>query len=215
MAENSMLTKPRRVYLRWLPEEDRVLLDAWHAWQLPSGRARDGYTAHILSLFPHRKITSIRHRMDKLVEQGKEPKWKDRERYTPLDLSIAEAAWLAGIIDGEGGVGNPFRAHGTIKDSAISVTLCANTDLALLERVRQLVPFNRLYVNRPSGPDCTAAIKTRKTCYVFRVTGQIRVLDVLNNGVPYLSHGVKRQRALRLQEWLKVRLRRPDGAQYL
>ncbi len=203
--------KPRRPYLRWSTEEDRVLIDAWKSWQGPLGRCHNGVEAHLATLFSHRTKHSWRHRLDALIKAGRIPTQVARSTYQPLDLSVAECAWLAGIIDGEGGIGDPFTDVGKVKDFAIRVTLCANSDLELMARVRLLVPHARQYVNKVSGPDATCGIKTRKTVYVLTVTGQLCVLDILRCVLPYLAHSVKRQRAIRLYEWLQNHLSRKYG----
>lgn len=203
MTYGSSDIKVRRSYIRWSPEEDQVLLSTWKEWQSPAGRARDGFQAHLFALFSHRTKASIRNRMTFLVYARKAPNYRERIQHAPLILSVAEAGWLAGIIDGEGSIGDPFGRDGKFKDHACRVILGANTDHGILNRIRELVPGACQYVNRP-----TETSLGNKCCYAIYVNGHAKVLDVLNVVIPYLAHTNKRRRALKLQEWLRARLGR-------
>lgn len=127
----------------------------------------------------------------------------------PLELLPHEAAWLAGIIDGEGSI-NLYRNNNTkISTLRIDCTLCANTDDGILYEVLRLVPWARVYRNAKKGDKAKSAkYAATKDCYSITVTAMAGQLEVMQAVLPYLK-GAKRLRAVACMAYIKERLLHP------
>jgi len=191
-------SSPKR---RWGASEDALLISEWSAQAKLTGQAPRGFVAHICCLLPHRTRESIHKRMGRLVMRGVvEKQWK-RAKYTPIKLSPVDAAWLAGILDGEGHIS--FSVCGGRR--TVVLGLCANTDGELLARVRRLVPSARMYRNGAVGRD-DRGIRSNHQCYTVVLTSVLAIQDVLSQLAPHISHSKKRAKAVEMLDFVEKRL---------
>lgn len=102
---------------------------------------------------------------------------------TVPDLSSESAAYLAGIIDGEGSI--------TIKKGKRGATISVcNTSFALMEWLMKITGRPRVYRRKVQT---SAIVKARCDIFVFEITGARDVLYLLRATLPYLT--IKRDRA--------------------
>ena len=192
-------SSPKR---QWGASEDALLISEWSAQAKLTGQAPRGFVAHICRLLPHRTRDSVHKRMGRLVARGAvEKQWK-RAKYIPIKLAPVDAAWLAGILDGEGHIS--FSVYGGRRKVVLG--LCANTDEELLARVRRLVPSAQMYRNGAVGRD-DRGIRSNHQCYTVVLTNVLAIQDVLSQLAPHISHSKKRAKAFEMLSFVEGRIK--------
>lgn len=159
-------------------------------------------------VLPERSHYSIKRAMRQLIERGEVPKQNERRSYTKLKLMVHQAAWLAGILDGEGTI--HLRQQKRLKNGwghgyAVQLSLCYNTDYGIIERVSNLIPHARV-IKRPDTGIERKDGKPKKTCWVVLVSGYVQILDVLDNLLPHMASTEKREKAVIMVGFIRSRL---------
>ena len=108
-------------------------------------------------------------------------------------MSLTDAAYLAGIIDGEGSVG--VWKNGVYRIAAVHV---ANTDKGLMVWLRRTVG-KAGYLH----PKLDDGFGRTKPCYDWSVQAQIDVLSLLKQVAPYMV--IKRNKAQKAIEFLEAK----------
>jgi len=99
---------------------------------------------------------------------------------TAREMGIAEAAWLAGLIDGEGSVCR-YMVRGKYPTWVLQV---ANSDRGALEYCQQITGTGGI-IQKP------ISILGTKPAYIWQVAAQRNVLAILEQVIPYLQ--IKRE----------------------
>lgn len=191
---------------RWTPEERSVVLATWKEFMEPSGKARDGLLERLRQLLPHRSLHEIKRCKNRLVKTGQFPKFTQRRTYIPLQLTPAEAAWLCAIFEGEGSVHDVEerrKAHYRVQ-RGIQISACINSDLGVIRKTQLLLPSSRLG-RKPKCVD-SRGIVTNRDVYTVRLSGFLPMTDYLRVILPYMAHEEKKQKCLRILEYLEARL---------
>jgi hypothetical protein len=196
---------------RWTPEEDAVLLKAWEEWMTPVGRARQGFVAHVQTLFVHRSRHAILKRKVTLVRDGKAPTRWQRNVLTPLDITVGDCQYLAAMLDGEGSLSlwdyDRKRENGkpSYPITIPRVTLCYNTDEGILQHVEALVPYAKRHkASRP--PADNRGVRTNKTVFAITVYGHKEMQHTLLTILPYMRHTEKIVKAHAILAFLGERI---------
>lgn len=182
-----------RDHYKWTVEEDIKLAQMVIDNCRDNGQVVRGFYINASKVL-NRGATSIRKRTASLLSTGLLPHMPDRAKYKPLILLDTEAAWLAGILDGEGSVPSLERKRGDYKGNparlgnSLRVSLVFNTDLGVIQKVGSLVPF--AYVSKPYKRGWA-----RKWMYYVDVYGQRNVYVVLKRLLPYMAESKKIARA--------------------
>ncbi len=110
---------------------------------------------------------------------------------TPFQIeSETEAAWLAGLLEGDGSFGAYTNGFGV----RFPVIQFVNTDKLLIDTVAKMLGTgNRISVTR------SASRKGEKDCFRCDISGRIKVPQVLRLLLPHLR-GEKRVKVLRIIE---------------
>jgi len=118
-------------------------------------------------------------------------------------FSVAEAAWLAGVIDGEGTIGLYQK---TRRDNNHSVRLgrtvvvqMSNTHRGFVERMRDIIGCGGTIRRRLFH----TSHKGRKPMFKYSLEGSARCAEVLRQIEPYLI--IKRERAQAILREIAVR----------
>lgn len=208
---------PRQARALWAAEELALLLQEYEAWPTygTKGFKAPGMMQRLETLFPQYSWTQIKSQLRRFTKAGTLPRKRtlsSAKRSTPsmigpLVCLPTELAWLAGILDGEGSVGfveQSRREHGP---KAARLTLCTNTDQALLQEVLRLVPFAKMHrTNRAGAQICRGnTFKYNKDVYVIAVTSQAGMFVVLSALRSYVR-GVKRVRLEAVLQYVTSRL---------
>lgn len=199
MAET--ITKKRR--LAWTAEEDEVLLQCYREWLGPFGRARHGFYKHAATLLSHRGPTALRARLGELTKQGKRPHKSARSTYKSHYISPTDAAWLAGILDGEGCL--TLRVHNINRRGKLGLyvdyhaTLVSNTDLGIIEETLRILPWAHKRL-------LTRSKQSWLPCYEVRIFAHEAVRDVLTALLPYMHHSGKRDKAAKILQYINTKL---------
>ena len=202
---STSLVRGGRGYPRvdWTKAEDALLLEEWSKWLGPTGQARHGFLVHITARLSRRSKHAVRYRKNCLVRKGIVPKQWKRAEYVPITLSPVDAAWLAGILDGEGHIS--FSVCRGRRTTALG--LCANTDEELLARVQRLVPSASVYRNGGTGPD-NRGIRSNRQCYTVVLQNALAIQDVLSQLIPHISHSKKRAKAFEMLSFVEGRIKK-------
>ena len=108
-------------------------------------------------------------------------------------LSVAECAYLAGIVDGEGSITLTVKQKGGTRHLAV---LISSTDRALLEYARKVIGAGMLIAKRIYQPHHHAA-------YAYSVYSR-QALNVLKQIAPYLRTYKSRRAKLALAQYVLV-----------
>ena len=185
----------------WTPLEDELLTRVWSDWLSPTGQAKRGFMAYALSILPRRTSAAIESRMGRLVKLGVVQRQWRRVLLTPVKLSPVDAAWLGGILDGEGHI----RLSAPNEKRVVILCLCTNTNTAILERVGQLVPFACKVQNSIPRVD-GRGIRSNLPCYRMILQNIPAIHNVLPQLLPYIHHSKKRKIALAMVDFVKSRV---------
>ena len=204
MALDTITTVQSSKAVRWSREELEVLLREYELALKPCGQARRGFIRKVSELMPQRTLGSIRHMLNRFVAAGKIPRQRDRRArlYRKVELSPVSAAWLAGILDGEGSIHKLQRGRrdGTSSNGyVVQLVLCYNTDLAIISRVAELVPPAKVHKRVNSG-------EGTKPIYNVTLSGYAPIRDVLQAILPYMVHTEKRTRGMEMLAFVTSRL---------
>jgi len=121
------------------------------------------------------------------------------EKKTEINnLKPWQAAWLAGIIDGEGSIG--LYDYG--KEGRRVCIQLSNTNKEFVDKMREIIGCGS-QVNRAKW---SKSHKGRKTIYLYSLKGSNRCYWILRQIIPYLI--IKKQKA---QEIIKELEERPFG----
>ncbi len=185
----------------WTEIEDALLIEEWSKWLGPTGQARRGFLAHIALLLNKRSKPAIRHRMKRLVAWGTVPKQWERAEFSPVYLASTDAAWLAGILDGEGHI----CLSAVEAKRKVLLCLCTNTNMDVLAKVEQLVPFvHRTPCSRPKLDN--RGIRSNLPCYQMLIQNVPAINNVLPQLLPYICHSEKKRRALAMIAFVQGRI---------
>lgn len=113
-----------------------------------------------------------------LIEPTKSRILKEIVGKKPRKLSIAEAAWLAGVIDGEGSIG--LYNYG--KEGRRVLIQMSNTNKAFVEKVRHVIGCGSNVVRHKFS----GAHKGRKPIYHYTLKGSARCYIILKQILPFL-----------------------------
>lgn len=142
-----------------------------------------------------RTLFSIRNRLTvlNLYLRTKEEISRAPEFY----LTDTEAAYIAGIIDGEGSLSIHFTWR--VYHPAVSLTMgITNTDLNLIKWLRTKLKANQKYHYRNR-------VKSSKICYTIVVAQRTHLKKIILRVFPYLI--VKKQRAILFLKILELKKR--------
>jgi len=115
-----------------------------------------------------------------------------RPRFSLSNLSVAEKAYIAGFLDGEGSFG--------IQKSGYPFVIVANSDKSVINWISEKVGYGtKWYVNDARG--------NRKPMYSFRIQTYADIIEFIEAIIPYLK--VKKQQAQLLKEYCELRLKSP------
>lgn len=128
----------------------------------------------------------------------------EKNQFSDKTMSVAEAAYVAAFIDGEGTIALALHRHGGERRSAtvIPIVTAANTRLELLRALVQKTGNGRIDSLGDNRTD-------RKVCYKWCLSAN-QIRNVLPQVEPYLEG--KRRQAQIVLEFLSLREQRPDGS---
>lgn len=137
--------------------------------------------ASLLEEFPDRTLCSLYHKARKLgLLRIYALRWKKSDE--TLNLSVAEAAYIAGIVDGEGCINIYLRGRDNVRTPQVFIT---NTDKAMLGAVQAMIKGKgsiRVHCKSGKGSDgCN-----RKESYRLWLTNMDDMRQVLEAIEPYL-----------------------------
>lgn len=118
------------------------------------------------------------------MEETRRPYYKRSETYVPKVYNVADLAYLAGIIDGEGcfyiGKVAPNRKDGYISDHYRGLLKIDNTNKNLIDWLNNIFSGTNSATNR-----YTSSKKFTREVYSWIATGD-RLLDLCEQVLPYL-----------------------------
>ena len=115
-------------------------------------------------------------------------------RYRQVNnLSVSQAAYIAGLIDGEGSVGLLRKHKGDNRQLVISI---ANNELALLEFVLEVIGAGKITHKRPIAA-------AHNESYTYTITNR-QALSVLEQTYRFLRTYKSRRAQLILDDYLKL-----------
>ncbi len=115
-------------------------------------------------------------------------------RYRQVNnLSVAQAAYIAGLIDGEGSVGLLRKHRGDNRQLVISI---ANNELALLEFVLEVIGAGKITNKR-------SIAAAHKQSYTYTITNR-QALNVLEQIYCFLRTYKSRRARLILEDYVKL-----------
>jgi len=120
---------------------------------------------------------------------------------TSKKITRNDIAWLAGIIDGEGCVGQYQNGRHPYLQARIDI---ANTDFGILNEVRRILDGWFIVYSYKKSP----SYSNRKQCYYIRILRKMEVRFVLEKCLPYLK-SIKGYKAIAILE--KPEVNRKDG----
>jgi len=197
--------------LRWSDKENKLLLGEWLDSMTPAGRAENGFRDRVCSLLPHRTRGALLHQLRRLIKKDGIPGMLERNEAmrVPLELEMADAAWLAGILDADGSVRDPdsysFRHMNGRKYKRVSLQLmlCYNTDVGVISKVSGLVPEASVYKRDPNSQYTRPG---SKPIYHVTLNGFRNILECLLQLLPYMAHERKRERARKIVDHIEAKL---------
>jgi hypothetical protein len=169
---------------RWTEADDVTLSEAW-----ASHKSRE----QVMSLFPGRSYHSLTGRAFKIGVQR--PNGYRSHDLSPLDaVTDTDAAWLAGMVDGEGTLS--FDSHRELCHPFLAVT---NTHRPTLDYIQELIGYGSI-----TSPQQKA--ERAKQGNVFRINSLLWVEAVVDRIYPYLT--IKRRAANLVREFIRHRKQR-------
>ena len=114
-------------------------------------------------------------------------------RRTVARLSVADAAYLAGLIDGEGTIALSRRHAGESRQLVVTIS---STEAALVDWAHQTLGVGKITRKKTSRPHHAPGL-------TFSVSNR-QALDVLEQTLPYLRSYKKGRAALVLEKYLAL-----------
>jgi hypothetical protein len=147
--------------------------------------------------FPDRSLSSMYHKAEDLgIERVPSARWLTGKN---LNLTPAQAGYIAGIVDGEGSI-NTYKHRGVLTPQ-LNIS---NTDRNMLETVQIMIKGKgSIRVSSHTGQVSKTGPKSSKPCYRLWITNYDDIRQVLESIEPYLI--IKKFKAQSVLQLLRER----------
>lgn len=181
----------------WTEEEEHLL---WEMWPTRSNE-------EMVILLPLHSFLGIKNRAIKLgVKRKRIASYRKCISEELKNIPPTDAAYLAGIIDGEGYVSLRLDRKRFILDPCLGI---ANSDNRIIDYVKKWLPI-LTWLESP-GRKGLGIVRSRRSVWRASVTGLI-VGKVLEKIIPYMT--VKRERAEAVMDFCEIALNREWWSKY-
>lgn len=126
---------------------------------------------------------------------------------------ILENAWLAGLWEGDGSFSmNKCALKGKYIQYQVNIQF-VNTDVDLIMEVKNILKKNNVGYYEFGRVQPDQHMKARLLKYEIRIQGYKRCINFLNLVLPHLR-GIKKQRAIAIDKFIRYRLSLPKQQRY-
>lgn len=169
---------------KWTEEETTKLITLVQEYTKPNGQVQDGFYS-IAATILCKSEGAVRRFKSRLVTLGRIKKSSERACINEVFITDVEAAWLAGILDGEGCIrlkyyGKKWKDR-EYQNRQVQVVLAYNTDMGILDKIKRLIPFVHTH-----GP--YRSHMSTKDLYYLHLTRRRDIYIVLNRLLPFMAN---------------------------